>query len=90
MAKDNRRSAKKINKQLVSPFSNYWTSKNYIMLAIGVIVAIVGFLFMTVNPFDSFESLYISPILLVLAFLVIIPYSIFVKDKKTQNEESQQ
>ena len=66
----------------VSPFKNYWEKQNYIFLAVGVGIIILGFIFMAQGPWDSTSSLYLSPIILLVAYIVILPLSILYKQKK--------
>ena len=67
-----------------SPFNNYWKKENYLILFAGALVLILGFLFMTKDPYDSTLSLSISPIVLLIAYVIIFPLSIMFKKKKTK------
>ena len=81
MAKVKRKS--KLQKQNVeSPFKNYWGKENYILLIVGIAVVFVGFYLMSFGPWDNPISLTISPLVLLVAYLVIFPLSIFYKKKK--------
>jgi FtsH-binding integral membrane protein len=83
-----KRAIKQTKKTSVSPFNIYWEKKNYYLLALGLVVTIVGFYFMTIGPWNSVSSLVISPILLFIAYIIIFPLSIFFR-KKAEKEESQ-
>ena len=83
-----KRTIKQTKKSSVSPFNIYWDKKNYYLLALGLLVTIVGFYFMTIGPWDSFSSLVISPILLFIAYVIIFPLSIFLR-KKSYKEQAQ-
>jgi FtsH-binding integral membrane protein len=83
-----KRTTKQTKKTSVSPFSIYWEKKNYYLLALGLLVTIVGFYFMTIGPWDSFSSLVISPILLFIAYVIVFPLSIFLR-KKSEKEQVQ-
>jgi ATP/ADP translocase len=65
----------------ISPFSNYWNKENYIFLAIGIILLIVGYFLMGQGTWDNGLSLSLSPIVLLLAYLVFFPLSIFYRRK---------
>ncbi len=65
-----------------SPFNNYWTKKNYQILGAGIVLLILGFFLMTRGPWDNPLSLTFSPIVLVIAYFVVIPFSIFYTGKK--------
>jgi len=86
-----KRSIKQTKKTSVSPFKIYWEKRNYYLLALGLLVTIIGFYFMTIGPWNSFSSLVISPILLFLAYIIIFPLSIFLRKKseKVQNQENE-
>ena len=53
--------------------------KNYVLFGVGVFVIIVGYLIMYSGEVDSFQSLVISPLLLLLGYLVIIPVALLYK-----------
>ena len=77
----NIRSQKKSEKP---PFTNYWKKENFYVLFAGVAVLIFGFFLMSQDPYDSTLSLSISPIVLLIAYLVIFPLSIFYRKRKTK------
>ena len=54
--------------------------KNYVLFAIGVFVIIVGYLIMYLGKVDSFQSLTLSPILLLIGYLIIIPYALLYRN----------
>ena len=66
-----------------SPFKNYWEKSNYLLLGLGLIVLVIGFYLMTFGPWDNPVSLSLSPVVLLIAYLVIFPLSILHKKKKT-------
>jgi len=86
-----KKSIKQAKKTSASPFNIYWEKKNYYLLALGLLLTVIGFYFMTIGPWDSFSSLVISPIILFIAYVVIFPLSIFLRNKsekeKTQDTE---
>ena len=53
--------------------------KNYVLFGAGVFVIIVGYLTMYLGEVDSFQSLVLSPMLLLIGYLVLIPYALFKK-----------
>ena len=53
--------------------------KNYLLFGVGVFVIIVGYLIMYLGDVNSFQSLIISPLLLLLGYLVIIPVALLYK-----------
>jgi FtsH-binding integral membrane protein len=83
-----RKSIKQTKKTSISPFNIYWEKKNYYILALGLLLTVIGFYFMTIGPWNSFSSLVISPIILFIAYIVIFPLSIFLR-KKSEKEKIQ-
>ncbi|CUU07608.1 Protein of unknown function (DUF3098) [Candidatus Thermokryptus mobilis] len=63
------------------PFSK----KNFIVLIIGVITIFIGFYLMAVGEVDSFIAVTLAPILLFIAYVIIIPYAILKKFKNGEN-----
>ena len=53
--------------------------KNYLLFGVGVFVIIVGYLIMYLGEVNSFQSLVISPLLLLVGYLVIIPTALLSK-----------
>jgi len=54
---------------------------NFLILGLGIIVLIIGYVLMSENSVDGFLPTVVSPILLVLGYCVIIPYGILKKTK---------
>ncbi|MEE3241741.1 MAG: DUF3098 domain-containing protein [Candidatus Neomarinimicrobiota bacterium] len=67
------------NKEKVN-FQWPYKRKNYVLFAIGVFVIIVGYLIMYLGEVDSFQSLILSPILLLIGYLIIIPYALLYRN----------
>ena len=66
------------NKQSVK-FLWPYKRKNYLLFGVGVFVIIVGYLIMYLGEVNSFQSLVISPLLLLVGYLVIIPIALLSK-----------
>ncbi len=74
--------------KVASPFKIYWTKNNYYLLFLGIGVLIFGFYLMSVGNWDSTVSLYVSPFVLMIGYLLVIPSSIlFRKKNKEQNTQ---
>ncbi len=56
---------------------------NYWLFAAGLAVIIIGYIALAQPPAESFMSLTVAPILLVLGYCVIIPAAILYKKKAT-------
>lgn len=73
------KSNKETKKSFYSPFLEYWSKMNYIFLFSGILVLILGYVLMAQAPWDGFLSLTLSPIILLIAYVVIIPFAIMIK-----------
>jgi hypothetical protein len=80
----NPRELKKITK---SPFNDYWNKFNYSFLITSLLVLIIGYYFMMQGAWDSTASMSISPIILLIVYLILIPLSIFFKPSSKSKEE---
>ena len=60
-------------------FSWPYKRKNYVLFGVGVFVIIMGYLIMYLGEVDSFQSLVISPLLLLFGYLVLIPIALLKK-----------
>jgi|TARA_B100001996_G_scaffold183316_1_gene140116 hypothetical protein len=67
------------NKQQINLKWPYKT-KNYVLFGAGVFVIIVGYLTMYLGEVDSFQSLVLSPLLLLIGYLVLIPYALLYRN----------
>ncbi|MBI5019976.1 MAG: DUF3098 domain-containing protein [Ignavibacteriales bacterium] len=59
---------------------------NYIILGIGLLVIILGYIALSGNKVEGFSQLTLAPILLVLGYCVIIPVGIMYRKKEKKNE----
>ena len=84
-----KRIEKKIKNQKVKKKKTFFplTTKNYQMFGIGILIIILGYISLSKGPADSFWSLTLAPILLVLGYCVIIPIAIIYKNKKRENNK---
>jgi hypothetical protein len=79
---------KETKRSFSSPFKNYWQKINYYVLYIGLGVLLIGFLLLAQGPWDNPLSRSISPIILLVSYLIIIPLSIFVKVPQRLKKEN--
>ena len=56
--------------------------RNINILAIGLVVLVVGYILMAQPPVNGFLSRTLAPVILVIGYLVIIPISLMIRDKK--------
>lgn len=76
----------KNSKLIVSPFKNYWIKNNYFLFGLGIGILIIGFVLMAQGPWDNPLSLTLSPIVLLIAYIVVFPLSILYKKKNKAAE----
>jgi len=70
MAKEARKKSKLSD---VMPFGR----QNLYILGIGLVMLVIGYILMAQPPVNGFVSRTLSPVILMIAYLVVIPYSIF-------------
>jgi hypothetical protein len=56
--------------------------KNIILVAIGVLLLVIGFICLATGPADNPVSLTVAPLILVIAYIVVIPLGILFSGKK--------
>ncbi|MFA7331734.1 MAG: hypothetical protein WC326_11755 [Candidatus Delongbacteria bacterium] len=54
---------------------------NFLLFLLGVALLMIGFVCSAQGPHDGFVSLTLSPLLLLAAYLVVLPAAILVKSK---------
>ena len=59
-----------------------WRRENYLILLLGIIIIILGFIFLSIGPVNSIWSLDVAPLLLFLGYCVIIPVAILYRKKE--------
>ncbi len=79
--KTKKKNVKSSTKSLPSPFNMYWEKTNYLLFGLGMLLIVLGFYFMGQGEWNSSSSLVISPILLFLGFVVVMPASILYRKK---------
>ena len=83
-----KRNAKAAKKKAGSPFNIYWSKNNYLLLLLGFALLIIGYYFMSMGKWNSFPSLVISPIILIIGYVIVLPIAILYR-KKNVKEDSQ-
>lgn len=74
--------SKKVNSTVYEELAWPYGKKNYIYFAIALLVIIIGFILLGTGD-KTF-----SPILLVLGYLVLIPYALMVKDTSVESQQN--
>jgi len=60
--------------------------QNLQLMGIGLAFLVVGYILIAQPPVDSFVSLTLAPIVLLIGYLVIIPYAIMYNPKKKEEQ----
>lgn len=55
---------------------------NYILFLAGLVVILIGYLCLAKGPWDSFCSLTLAPVLLVIGYCVVMPVAILYRKKE--------
>ena len=58
---------------------------NYKILIGGVVVILLGYITLSMDPWDGFMALTVAPILLVLGYCVVIPIGIIYRKKQAES-----
>lgn len=61
--------------------------KNIILIAVGVLLLVIGFLCLATGPADNPISLSVAPIILVIAYMVVIPLGILFTGKEQDKQD---
>ena len=74
--------SKKMKKEHMHLIESWaFTSKNYIIFAVGVLLIALGYIVMAGGETTSTQSLTIAPIMLFLGYIVVIPIALIYRDK---------
>lgn len=73
-------------KQQVKQEMNFVSKKNILLFLVGLVTIAVAFVLMAQPPVDGFLSRTLAPIVLLIAYLIIIPAAILVRDKSENHK----
>ena len=59
-----------------------FTIKNYLLFLAGIVTIIIGYFLMSIGPHDSVYSLTISPVILLIGYIILLPMSVLMKFNK--------
>ncbi len=62
------------------------SKKNILIVAIGILLVAVGFFCLAQGPADNPVSLTVAPLVLVFAYLVVVPFGILWGGKKKKSD----
>lgn len=60
-----------------------FTTVNYVLFVIGLVLIITGYIVMALGEVNSFQSLTLAPVMLFIGYLVVIPLALVIQQKKT-------
>lgn len=58
--------------------------RNIQLYLLGLVVLVVGYIVLSIGPWDNPLSRSVAPLILLLAYLVIFPLAVMAKDKKAE------
>lgn len=58
-----------------------FTKTNYVLFIVGLFVILLGYILMGTGELNSTQSLSVAPIVLLIAYLIIVPVAILYKKK---------
>ncbi len=83
MAKiDKSKKTKKQQREVVFPLEK----TNFIILGIGILTIVAGYLALSGNTVESFRQLTVAPVLLIIGYCVIIPFGIMYRKRIRRSE----
>jgi hypothetical protein len=72
------KSVKKVKSNVVFPLEK----ANFLIIGLGVVVIIAGYIALSGNTVDGFAQMTVAPILLVIGYCVLIPVGIMYRKKE--------
>ena len=78
MSKAEKKQAKKSKPNTILPLER----ENFIIMGVGLLVIVLGYLALSENKVEGFMPLVVAPILLILGYCVIIPVGIMYRKKE--------
>ncbi len=72
-----------MNKKTAEKKFKVFSSRNYQIFALAIVVLVLGYISLAQGPADSKWSLVVAPLLLGLGYCVLIPVAIFWKAKRS-------
>jgi hypothetical protein len=63
--------------------------RHWLIFAAGLGAIALGYIFLSIGPADSFSSLTIGPILLVLGYCVLIPVALLARLSRSDREQAE-
>lgn len=83
-----KKSFSKESKVKTSPFNDHWDKYNYYLLYFSIGILIIGYILMSTGDWGSDVSLNISPFIIMIAYIILLPFVIMLKNKSARNNSS--
>ena len=61
-------------------------SRNLLLYYIAIGIVIIGYIFLSIGNADSFTSLTLGPIVLIVGYLIAVPIALLSKARKTETQ----
>jgi len=65
-----------------------FTRTNYRLFATGLLTLVVGYIALSIGPWDGFWTLNVAPILLVAGYCVVLPVAILYRKKEKKQDSN--
>jgi len=65
-----------------------FSTTNYVLFGIGLALIIVGYFVMATGEVNSFQSLTLAPIMLFIAYIIVIPAALLYREKSPEVEDN--
>jgi hypothetical protein len=67
---------------------SFFSTKNFLVLGLSAVLIVVGFILLSQGPVDGFSSLTLAPLVLVIAYVIIVPIGILLpkSDKNSSGD----
>lgn len=75
-------------KKKIEVFQLSLGAMNYLVIGVGILLIIIGYVFLSENSVDGFMPTVAAPVILVLGYCVAIPLGILMNFSKKENTEN--
>ncbi len=76
-------------KETSAPIFGKWefTRSNYLIFLTGIVIIILAYIIMLLGSRDSFQSVTLAPVMLIIGYLVVIPLAIIYRPRKQPEKQ---
>ena len=65
-----------------------FSTTNYVLFSIGLVLIIAGYFIMAAGEVNSFQSLTLAPIMLFIGYIIVIPVALIYREKYPEGEDN--